>query len=188
MNFVYADPPYYGQGAKLYGYPEWDGVDAHKDLVAYLCDFHGDGWAMSVSSPSLSTILPLCPAGVRVCAWVKTFCAFKPNVGFAYAWEPVVVFGGRKIKRSQPTVRDWLAEPITLKKGLTGAKPPRFCRWIFSMLNANSIEDTLFDLFPGTGIVGTEWTSWRNEGSPAEIGGNKSAPERLFRGACHPVG
>ena len=37
----------------------------------------------------------MCPAGVRVGAWVKTFCAFKKGVRPAYAWEPVIFTGGR---------------------------------------------------------------------------------------------
>jgi hypothetical protein len=171
VNFAYADPPYFGQGRKLYGHPEWDTLAAHKDLIEGLSFFQG--WALSASSVSLPMLLPLCPTGVRVCAWVKTFCAFKPNVGLAYSWEPVIVFGGRRIGRDKPTVRDWLGEPITLKKGLTGAKPPRFCRWVFSVLNATEAEDTLFDMFPGTGIVGREWLDWRSEACPVEIGGNR---------------
>jgi hypothetical protein len=85
-------------------------------------------------------------------AWVKPFAVFKPNVGVAYAWEPVIVRGGRKRTREQPTVRDWVSEVITLKRGLTGAKPERFCRWILDVLNFQP-GDTLDDLFPGTGVM-----------------------------------
>lgn len=85
-------------------------------------------------------------------AWVKPFCAFKPNVNPAYAWEPVIVHGGRKRTREQVTTRDWLAESITLRKGLTGAKPKEFCYWLFDVLNVQP-GDILADLFPGTGIV-----------------------------------
>jgi hypothetical protein len=66
-----------------------------------------------------------------------------------------------------------VAENITLKKGLTGAKPPRFCRWLFSALNATEPEDTLADLFPGTGIVRLAWDEWVAEGRPVEVGGPK---------------
>lgn len=85
-------------------------------------------------------------------AWVKPFCAFKANVNPAYAWEPMIVRGGRKRTRQQPTVRDWLAESIALKKGLCGAKPKEFCYWLFDVLNVEK-GDTLMDIFPGTGIV-----------------------------------
>jgi hypothetical protein len=50
-------------------------------------------------------------------------------------------------------MRDFLSEPITLRKGLIGAKPERFCRWIADLLGY--IEgDELVDIFPGTGIMG----------------------------------
>lgn len=60
--------------------------------------------------------------------------------------------GGRKRTRQQQTTRDWLAESITLRKGLTGAKPKEFCYWVFDVLNLQP-RDSLADLFPGTGIV-----------------------------------
>lgn len=50
-------------------------------------------------------------------------------------------------------VRGGLLAPITLKKGLTGAKPEAFCRWVLDLLNFQP-GDTLDDLFPGTGVMG----------------------------------
>lgn len=44
-----------------------------------------------------------------------------------------------------------LAEPITLRRGLTGAKPERFCRWVLDLLGVDG--DTVEDLFPGTGVM-----------------------------------
>lgn len=176
MKFAYADPPYLGCGSLYPEHPEsqsWDDPSTHRELIQRLYDDFPDGWALSCSTPSLATLLPMCQDGVRVLSWTKPFAVFKPNVGLAYAWEPVLFHGGRRIRRDQPTVRDWVAENITLKKGLTGAKPPRFCRWVFSALNATLSEDTLEDLFPGTGIVGREWEAWRAEGSPIEVGGPK---------------
>jgi len=177
MKFAYADPPYLGQGQKLYGahHPEahiWDDIDAHRDLIAQLERDYPDGWALSASSPSLASILPLCPATVRVCAWVKPFAAFKANVGVAYAWEPVIVCGGRKRERIEPTVRDWLAESITLRRGLTGAKPERFCRWILSVLNAQP-GDEVVDIFPGTGVMGRVWEQWQRF-PMTDVGGNRT--------------
>lgn len=155
-KFAYADPPYFGQGAKLYGYPEWDRIERHQQLIEQLCTDYLDGWAMSVSSPSLRAILPLCPEDVRVAAWVKPFAVFKPNVNPAYAWEPVIFRGGRKGDRTRPTVRDWFSHVITLRKGLTGAKPAGVCDWILELLGALP-GDQVDDLFPGTGIFGETW-------------------------------
>lgn len=156
MRFAYADPPYLGCG-KLYAdhHPDaldYDRPETHRELIDRLCDEFFDGWAMSLSSPSLKTILPMCPDDCRVMAWVKPFAVFKPNVGTAYAWEPVIVRGGRKRTREQPTVRDWVSANITLKRGLTGAKPRDFALWILDILNARPGDDVV-DLFPGTGAV-----------------------------------
>ncbi len=86
-------------------------------------------------------------------AWVKPFASFKPNVRLAYAWEPVILCGGRQEpNRSVDTVRDWVAANITLKKGLPGAKPVRFCLWVLDALGVTK-DDTVDDLFPGTGIM-----------------------------------
>lgn len=159
IRVCYADPPYIGQAAKHYSAdPQCAEVD-HADLIRFLSDEFPDGWALSLSSPSLQTILPLCPPDVRVMAWVKPFCSFKPNVNPAYAWEPVIVRGGRKRTREQNTVRDWISTPITLKRGLTGVKPDPFCFWLFEVLGLCR-GDELIDLFPGSGAVSRAWVRW----------------------------
>lgn len=158
MKLAYADPPYLGQGKKLYGYPEWDAIATHALFIQKLCQHYPDGWAMSASSPSLRVILPLCPEDVRVASWVKPFAVFKPNVNPAYAWEPVIFRGGRKGDRTRATVRDWFSHVITLKKGLTGAKPEDVCKWIIELLGAEK-GDQFDDIFPGTGIFGQTWAA-----------------------------
>lgn len=149
---------------KHYGdHPEaavYDTLEGHSALIERLCDEFSDGWALSMTSGNLHDILPLCPRGARVGAWVKPFAAFKVNVGVAYAWEPVVFIGGRRRTREQDTVRDWFSEPITLRRGLTGAKPSRVIHWILEMLGAIP-EDEVVDLFPGSGAVGEALHRWR---------------------------
>ena len=113
MKFAYADPPYLGQGRRIYGdlhedAADCDKTDWHQALIDRLCTEFPDGWALSLSAPSLRTILNMCPDDVRVGAWVKPFAAFKKNVTRAYAWEPVILRGGRPIPATEPTVRDWL--------------------------------------------------------------------------------
>lgn len=149
MKFAYADPPYIGMAHR---YPEKREVD-HAELIGQIVDEYPDGWALSLSSVTLKIILPMCPDDVRVMAWVKPFAAFKVNVGVAYAWEPVIVRGGRKRTREQFTARDWVSVPITLRKGIVGAKPPQFCSWLLDVFNYQP-GDTLDDIFPGTGIMG----------------------------------
>src|SRR4051794_4141650 len=104
MRFAYADPPYLGCGS-LYDKHhvrarDWDDPETHRALVARLMDEYPDGWAMSLSSPSMRTILPMCPSDSRVAAWVKPFAIFKPNVNPGYAWEPVIFRGGRPFTRT----------------------------------------------------------------------------------------
>jgi hypothetical protein len=169
MRFAYADPPYLGCG-RLYAahHPaalDWDDPETHRALIERLTDEYPDGWALSLHVPSLRVLLPMCPDDVRVSPWVKTFAVFRPNVNPAYAWEPVIWRGGRQHTRHDPTVRDWVAAPITLERGLTGAKPRAFCLWVFSLLNAQP-GDTLDDLFPGTGAVGAAWAEWAAEKCP----------------------
>lgn len=169
MKFAYADPPYLGQGSKHYGALHADAADCddpawHRALIERLCDEFPDGWALSLHTPSLKTILAMCPEDVRIGAWIKPFAAFKKNVTRAYAWEPVILRGGRPIPVSQPTVRDWIespavSEPITMLRGFPGAKPARFCFWLFDWLNMIP-EDEFVDLFPGSGAVGHAYRMW----------------------------
>lgn len=168
MQIAYADPPYLGCCA-LYRHEHgtsgrcWDDLATHERLIDGLCDCYPDGWALSLSSPSLRQLLPLCPDDVRVSAWVKPFAVFKPNVNPAYAWEPVIWRGGRtKRDRDEPTVRDWVSTPITLRKGLTGAKPEAFVLWLFALLGLQG-NDTVTDIFPGTGVVGRTWDQYRRQ-------------------------
>lgn len=150
MRFAYADPPYPGMGFR---YPEKAEVD-HVELVERLVNDYPEGWALSTGSVNLEYVLSMMPGRkVRIGAWVKTFCAFKPGVNPAYAWEPVLFYGGRALMRDEPTVVDWIACPITLRKGLVGAKPEAVCHWILDLLGFIA-SDELDDLYPGTGVMG----------------------------------
>ena len=156
MRFAYADPPYIGQAKRHYDCAEV----CHATLIARLIVEFPDGWALSCSSPSLKQILPLCPPDARIGAWVKSFCAFKRGVRPAYAWEPVIYVGGRNKNAAVPlkggkqiTPKDFISAPITLKKGLVGAKPLKVCEWILDLLNAQPNDDVV-DLFPGTRAMG----------------------------------
>jgi hypothetical protein len=164
LRMAYADPPYFRQGKKHYGdrHPRaaaYDQLDTHALLIGRLCAQFPDGWALSASSPSLRFILPLCPPGTRVAAWVKPFASFKPFVNPAYAWEPVLFLKGRRRDRRERTVRDWVSCSATIKRGLPGAKPAEFCFWLFELLGLQP-GDTLVDLFPGTRAVGRAFRAY----------------------------
>lgn len=178
MKFAYADPPYIGQAKRHYSHdPQCAEVD-HADLVRGLFVNFPDGWALSCSSPTLGEILGIIQRArfdleilkdERVGVWCKSFCAFKRNVRPAYGWEPVIFWGGRNPmnghraaipekngKQITPkdfiVAEDCIVEPITLQKGLVGAKPEKVCRWILDLLNFQP-GDQLVDLYPGTGVM-----------------------------------
>lgn len=165
VRLAYADPPYLGC-CRLYKHVHgddgrcWDDLSTHAALIEHLVTEFPDGWAMSSTSGGLRALLPLCPDDVRVAAWVKPFHAYKKGVRPAYAWEPVIFRGGRNRNPAVPekggqalTPKDFIAENITLKRGLTGAKPARVCEWILDLLGATE-SDHVVDLFPGTGVMG----------------------------------
>lgn len=170
MKLAYADPPYLGCG-RLYAahHPDaldWDDPETHRRLFQRLQDEFSEGWAVSCHTPSLRVLLPMTPADTRIGAWVKPFAVFKPNVPVAYAWEPVLFRGGRRRGRDEPTVRDWHSENITLKKGLPGAKPPKFAIWVSDLLGVDWEQDTLEDIFPGThGMT----LIWRERQQPQQL-------------------
>lgn len=157
MKIAYADPPYIGQAKKHYSHDQKCAEVDHKKLLEQLKAY--DGWALSMSSPSLSHILSLCDDDkARVGSWVKPFCSWKRGVNPAYAWEPVLFKPARKPIGSN-TVRDWISESITMKRGLAGVKPQSFCFWIFEITGARP-KDDFYDLFKGSGAVTTAWNEW----------------------------
>jgi hypothetical protein len=157
MRLAYADPPYLGSATRYYrDHPDaarWNEPETHVELRERLAaEF--DGWALSCSSSSLSVLMAGAPPEMRVAAWVKPFAAFKANVRCAYTWEPVLFVPGRdSSKEGAPITRDHLSAPITMVRGLAGAKPEAFCRWVLLLLGY--VEgDTVEDVFPGTGVMG----------------------------------
>lgn len=165
MRIGYADPPYPGCADLYKDHPDYAGEVDHRALVERL-QSEFDGWVLHTHVAGLrmmerESILP--DNGIRICQWVKPFCAFKANVSVAYAYEPVIIKAARKPEVTQRVVmRDWIAEPITLKRGLTGAKPEKVCHWAFEFAGAEP-DDDLADLFPGTGAVTRAWSTWRRQ-------------------------
>lgn len=161
MKIGYADPPYIGC-AHLY--PERTEVD-HSELIARL-DRDYDGWVLHAAATpeSFYVLAPwVLATDARWCSWVKGFAAFKRNVPVAYAWEPVIIKAARKpVVNGRIVMRDWIECPITLQRGLVGAKPEKVCHWAFELVGAD-IGDELVDLYPGTGAVTRAWATWRKQ-------------------------
>lgn len=166
MRVAYADPPYPGCAHLYRDHPDYAGEVDHAKLVYELVAEY-DGYCLHTSSVALADVLARFQIETndmpRVMAWVKPFAAFKRNVSVAYAWEPVLVRACRKpVVSGREVMRDWIAESITLKRGLTGAKPDRVCRWLFEVLGMEPVDE-LVDLYPGTGAVSAAWDSWRRQ-------------------------
>ncbi len=163
MRIGYADPPYIGCAHLYKDHPDYAGEVDHAELVERL-QSEFDGWVLHThcTPEAMAILAPLVlNTGARWMSWTKPFAAFKRNVSVAYAWEPVIIKAGRKPVVSHRTVmRDWIAEPITMRRGLTGAKPENVCHWAFEMVGAEP-DDDLTDLFPGSGAVGMAWQSWK---------------------------
>lgn len=162
----YADPPYIGCAHLYEGHADYAGEVDHAELIEQL-ERDYDGWVLHAAATprSLAILAPLVEriAGARWMSWVKGFAAFKRNVSVAYAWEPVIVKPTRKpVVSKRLVMRDWIECPITLRRGLTGAKPEAVCHWAFEMLGARP-DDELCDLFPGTGAVSAAWKTWRGK-------------------------
>lgn len=172
MRLAYADPPYIGQAKKHYGdRPDYAGEVDHARLIESLLVF--DGWALSCHVNSLREILPLCPDGIRVGAWVKPFAFFKKGVRPSYAWEPVIFKSARSDKErtlafggKAPMCRDWVSANVWGVRAsertnpVNGKKRVEVCEWIFGLTGAVP-GDEFHDLFPGSGGVMDAWLAWR---------------------------
>lgn len=161
-HLAYADPPYPGLARKYYGdQPNFRGEVDHVRLVEQLVTF--DGWALSTSQKALRDVLALVPAWVtvEVCPWVKTHHEPKAR-GPANVHEYLIVCPAR---RRVPGPRDALVAAAARGGGdLPGRKPVRFVFWLFQLLGA-APNDTLTDLYPGTGIVSRCWDEFRRSAS-----------------------
>lgn len=155
LKFGYADPPYPGFAKKLYGTePTYAGEVDHASLIDRLTTAY-DGWALSTGAYALRQILPMCPADVRVCAWVKPIGVSSRTYGLHNTWEPLIVKPGRRLR---PGKRDWFeAMPARSGGTLMGRKPIAFCAFLFSALGMLP-GDVFDDIFPGTGIIGRAWS------------------------------
>lgn len=169
MKFAYADPPYLGSAEKLYGdlhseAAEYDKMEAHQALINRLCEEFPDGWALSLHSNGLRAILPICPEDTRVLAWVKRNPKLKKGVYPIYAWEPILIRGGR---RRAEILFDWIDTVLEVgfrrpNDQIIGMKPRALILYLFEALGMEP-DDEFHDLFPGSGAVTRAWEQWRSQ-------------------------
>ena len=178
MKLAYADPPYPGLAHLYKNHADYGGEVDHAQLVQDLTAY--DGFVLHTSSPALGQVLTICAeagltsADYRVLAWVKQWASWKPGNRVQYAWEPVILKPARAPQQrpdkndGQASHRDWLMEPMTMQRGLVGAKPRNVCWWLFDCMGATP-DDGLHDLFPGTGAVTDSWADWRQRVLPEPL-------------------
>jgi hypothetical protein len=180
MKLCIADPPYLGKARMFYGeedmaqmnfggrinqmykadrHPEahlWDDPETHKAMVDRLrADY--DGWAIAMIPSSLRHYLQWVPEDIVIAVW------HDPRVMPTgrhprRRWEPVLVHrapGRRTVNAVPVPVGDVLTAPHP-QAGFAGAKPAAWTRWVLDMLGYNPDEDTVDDLFHGSGAVAAE--------------------------------
>jgi len=177
MRCAYADPPYVDKSGLYVGHPDYAGEVDHAELLERLVDEYPHGWALSASAASLPFVLRLCPLRVRVCVWRRQE---RPAVSYGplNAWEPLIVCGGRQVRRGVDERRVDVLEAgqkarLADPRRVIGAKPARFAFWLFDMLGLLP-GDELDDLFPGSGGIGRAWRLY-NEGRPVAAAGVDAA-------------
>lgn len=131
---------------------EWDSPERHQELMAQM-ESEFDGWVIATSHDGIPVygVLPRC---ARVAVW------HRPNGGAGAArirncWEPVIVRPPTSRLSSRlmgGQVPDLLTCPAP-RVGFAGAKPQQWTRWVLDMLGYNADEDTVTDMFPGSGMV-----------------------------------
>jgi len=170
MTFAYADPPYPGLARRYYAdHPDYGGEVDHRELLSRLQTY--DAWALSTSSRALDDVLAVARelgATYRVAAWFRGMRAVKA-MGSLQAWEPVI-YSGERLDVSlgfRPDAVACTPRPRTTDpRRVVGAKPARFCYWLFDLLGARP-GDTFVDLFPGSGGVTRAWEVYVSR-SPAD--------------------
>lgn len=128
----------------------WDRLAEHRALIEHLTAEY-DGWALATTPDGLVAYQPL-PVSARVGAWVRPN-GMPGGQRVLSRWEPVIVFvpEGRRA-RAQELVSDVLIAAAP-RQGFAGQKPPEWTRWVLAMLGYAPGEDTIADLFPGSGGV-----------------------------------
>lgn len=136
----------------------WDDPETHRALVAQLVDEY-EGWVVAMNPENLRHYLAWVDETVRVAAWVKPDA--YPAGHVVRSWEPVLVKVPDRTRPREAQARDSLVARKQYRgagghKAFVGAKPPAWTRWVLDMLGYNPDEDTVDDLFGGSGAVSAE--------------------------------
>lgn len=137
---------------------EWDDPARHRQLLEQLLDEY-DGWAIATTPDGLDHYRPL-PVPARILVWHK-LRPLPTAHRVATTWEPVILFPprGRRARPAGQQLRvygDQVPDVLACAPpgaGFAGAKPARWTRWVLDALGYESDQDTVDDLFPGSGAV-----------------------------------
>lgn len=180
MRFAYFDPPYPGLARKYYDCPEVD----HGELILGAMRDYPDGWALSTSADALHEVMFMIPRALapRVAVWDRVVSRRRGIVCFGASnrWEPLIVVGGRRLRRSGGDVLEdvlaWGGRQHSHPGALVGMKPAAFCEWMFRHLGALR-GDTLDDPFKGSGAVERAWRLYTRD--PSRDDPRVQRPSRL---------
>lgn len=160
-RWAVADPPYPDLADYYIGHPDYAGEVDHVALVSRLQEY--DGWALCTSSDALPRVLQICDGlPVRVASWVRGHRPTRTRRP-QKSWEPVIYCGAREVDPpdTRPPRLDSLVYTARARttdpRRVIGAKPAEFAWWLFDLLGA-APNDTLDDLFPGSGGIGRAWS------------------------------
>lgn len=178
IRVAYADPPYPGC-ARKYSKPgtsefhpdamRWDDPEEHVRLMHELERDFPDGWALSTHSGALRELLHRSPPRARSAPWCGPSTGNFKVFRVAYCHEVVIYSTPLVFRRDapgRPRAIDWVVagkgHNSDVESAFIGAKPARFCRWLFELLGLGAHPgDELVDLFPGSGAVTRAWDDYR---------------------------
>lgn len=170
MKLAIADPPYLGRANRWYGsgrgssggrhvadhHPDarvWDDPASHLDLVNRL-ESQFDGWAIAAAPDSMRVYWPVLPQGTRVLVWHRRN-APPSGSRIGSMWEPVMVRvpEGRSARRPDLLEVSDVLDCAAPRRGFAGSKPEAWTRWVLAALGYLPGEDTMTDVFAGSGAV-----------------------------------
>lgn len=143
---------------------EWDDPTRHRRLLEELLD-QFDGWAIATSPDGLGAYHPL-PVPARLLVWAKRR-PVPTGHRITTTWEPVILYPPRarraRVSRGRGTYEKQVPDILHAAPpayGFAGAKPSAWTHWVLDAMGYNPAEDTVADLFPGSGAVSSAVATW----------------------------